>query len=51
MVFFRNIQLRWIPLKGEHEVVVALERLARRNGVPCLPERLCQALQVRDEKA
>jgi len=26
MVFFRNVQLRWMPLKGEHEVTVALER-------------------------
>jgi hypothetical protein len=26
MVFFRNVQARWMPLKGEHAVTVALER-------------------------
>jgi hypothetical protein len=26
MVFFRNVQLRWMPLKGEHAVTLALER-------------------------
>jgi len=26
MVFFRNVQVRWMPLQGENEVTVALER-------------------------
>ncbi|HZN03699.1 MAG TPA: DcaP family trimeric outer membrane transporter [Candidatus Polarisedimenticolia bacterium] len=26
MVFFRNVQVRWMPLQGENEVYVALER-------------------------
>jgi hypothetical protein len=26
MVFFRNVQIRWMPLKGESRVTVALER-------------------------
>jgi hypothetical protein len=26
MVFFRNVQIRYMPMQGEHEVVVALER-------------------------
>jgi hypothetical protein len=26
MVFFRNVQARWIPRKGTHEVVLAVER-------------------------
>jgi len=26
MVFFRNVQLRWMPLKGDHAVTIALER-------------------------
>ncbi len=26
MVFFRNVQLRWIPIKGNNNIVVALER-------------------------
>ena len=26
MVFFRNVQVRWMPLRGNHEVHVALER-------------------------
>jgi hypothetical protein len=26
MVFFRNVQVRWMPVKGEHSVVLALER-------------------------
>jgi outer membrane DcaP-like protein len=26
MVFFRNVQVRWMPLKGENEVTLALER-------------------------
>ena len=26
MVFFRNVQLRWMPVQGEHSVTVALER-------------------------
>ena len=26
MVFFRNVHVRWMPLKGEHDVVLALER-------------------------
>ena len=26
MVFFRNVQARWMPLKGTHDVVLALER-------------------------
>ena len=26
MVFFRNVQVRWMPLQGKHEVTVALER-------------------------
>jgi hypothetical protein len=26
MVFFRNVQVRWMPLQGEHAVTVALER-------------------------
>ncbi|MGH9867433.1 MAG: DcaP family trimeric outer membrane transporter [Candidatus Polarisedimenticolia bacterium] len=26
MVFFRNVQIRWMPLQGENEVYVALER-------------------------
>ena len=26
MVFFRNVQLRWMPVKGDHNVTLALER-------------------------
>ena len=26
MVFFRNVQLRWMPMTGEHSVTLALER-------------------------
>ena len=26
MVFFRNVQVRWMPVKGEHAVTLALER-------------------------
>jgi hypothetical protein len=26
MVFFRNVHVRWMPMKGEHDVVLALER-------------------------
>ena len=26
MVFFRNVQIRYMPMEGDHEVVVALER-------------------------
>src|SRR5262245_61858351 len=26
MVFFRNVQLRWMPLRGERELTLALER-------------------------
>jgi hypothetical protein len=26
MVFFRNVQARWIPMKGEHSLVIAVER-------------------------
>jgi DcaP outer membrane protein len=26
MVFFRNVHVRWIPMRGENEVVLALER-------------------------
>src|SRR5262249_40984059 len=26
MVFFRNVQVRWMPFEGEHELIVALER-------------------------
>ena len=26
MVFFRNVQLRWAPLRGENEIFIALER-------------------------
>jgi hypothetical protein len=26
MVFFRNVQLRWMPLTGDHAVTIALER-------------------------
>ncbi len=26
MVFFRNVQVRWMPVKGEHNVTLALER-------------------------
>src|SRR4029079_1220819 len=26
MVFFRNVQVRWMPLKGENEVTLAVER-------------------------
>jgi len=26
MVFFRNVQVRWMPVSGEHSVVLALER-------------------------
>ncbi len=26
MVFFRNVQVRWMPIRGEHEVTLALER-------------------------
>jgi DcaP outer membrane protein len=26
MVFFRNVQVRWMPVQGEHSVTVALER-------------------------
>ena len=26
MVFFRNVQLRWMPLMGDHAVTIALER-------------------------
>jgi hypothetical protein len=26
MVFFRNVQVRWMPIAGDHDVVIALER-------------------------
>ena len=26
MVFFRNVQLRWMPVKGDHSLTLALER-------------------------
>src|ERR1700749_2259982 len=26
MVFFRNVQVRWMPITGDHDVVIALER-------------------------
>src|SRR5262249_664860 len=26
MVFFRNVQVRWMPIQGEHSVTLALER-------------------------
>jgi hypothetical protein len=26
MVFFRNVHVRWMPIRGEHEVTLALER-------------------------
>jgi hypothetical protein len=26
MVFFRNVQVRWMPIEGDHSVIVALER-------------------------
>ena len=26
MVFFRNVQVRWMPIKGDHSVTLALER-------------------------
>ena len=29
MVFFRNVHFRWMPLKGEHDVVVGVERPSR----------------------
>jgi len=26
MVFFRNVQVRWMPLTGDRSVIIALER-------------------------
>jgi hypothetical protein len=48
MVFFRNVQVRWMPLKGEHAVTVALERPGASGDTGVAADfPAAQALQAR----
>jgi hypothetical protein len=40
MVFFRNVQVRWMPLKGENEVTLALERPGASGDPGTLGDRI-----------
>ena len=44
MVFFRNVQLRWTPMQGKNEFMVALERPgASADGGP-----LADRIEIQD---
>ena len=32
MVFFRNVQLRWMPIQGDSRMTIAIERPGRERG-------------------
>ena len=40
MVFFRNVQLRWTPLKGDHTLMLALERPGASGDAGVLADRI-----------
>jgi hypothetical protein len=40
MVFFRNVQLRWMPLRGKHELFLALERPGASADQGLLADRI-----------
>jgi hypothetical protein len=40
MVFFRNVQVRWMPVKGEHAVTLALERPGASGDPGTLADRI-----------
>jgi hypothetical protein len=40
MVFFRNIQLRWMPLRGDNAVTIALERPGASGDQGLLSDRI-----------
>jgi outer membrane DcaP-like protein len=40
MVFFRNVQVRWMPLKGSNEITIALERPGASGDQGVLADRI-----------
>jgi hypothetical protein len=40
MVFFRNVQVRWTPVKGDHTLMIALERPGASGDAGVLADRI-----------